>query len=222
MENINSILLPDENYNYQGTDDIDKEYNSYIYSEVLNQTEVKPVKIECMETFEILNQRKMKLPFSDENKYKQKTILLGRKKKNSNIKGNHNKFSGDNIIKKIKSNLLIRLAKFINIKIRKIYNNNIGYGIFQKQLLKMNQRQIVNSKDNKLFIFKTLKEIFSDDISTKYVSYSITHNKDLIQELINERDEEKRIKFNKLFNLTFFDCLKHFRGNSLIIIVSIF
>ena len=125
MENINSILLPDENYNYQGTDDIDKEYNSYIYSEVLNQTEVKPVKIECMETSGSLNQRKMKLPISDKNSYEPKKTLLGRKKKNSNIKGNHNKFSGDNIIKKIKSNLLISLAKFINIKINEIYNNNI-------------------------------------------------------------------------------------------------
>jgi hypothetical protein len=216
MENINSILLPDENYNYQGTDDIDKEYNSYIYSEVLNQTEVKPVKIECMETSGSLNQKKMEVPILNENKQEPKKILLGRKKKNSNIKGKHNKYSGDNIIKKIKSNLLNNLAKLINIRIKKIYNNNIGYGIFQKQLLKMNQRQVVNSKDNKLFIFKTLKEIFSDDISTKYVSYSISHNKDLIQELINERDEEKRIKFNKLFNLTFFDCLKHFRGNEYI------
>ena len=63
---------------------------------------------------------------------------------------------------------------------------------------------------------KTLKEIFSEDISTKYISYSISHNRDLIQELINERDEEKRIKFNKLFNLTFFDCLKHFRGSEYI------
>ena len=216
MENSYSILLSEEYYNYKDADDIDKEYNSYFNNEVLNQTEVKPVKIECMETSGSLNKRKMKLPISDENKYEQKKTLLGRKKKNSNIKGNHNKFSGDNIIKKIKSNLLISIANFINIKIRQIYNNNIGYGIFRKQLLKMNQRQVVNSKDNKLFIFKTLKEIFSDDISTKYVSYSISHNKDLIQELINERDEEKRIKFNKLFNLTFFDCLKHFRGNEYI------
>ena len=210
-----SILLSEEYDNWKCADDIiDKEYNNSFFNDgVLNQTEVKPAKIECMETSGSLNQRKMEFPILDENKYDAKKCLLGRKKKNSNIKGKHNKYSGDNIIKKIKSNLLKNLAKFINMKICKIYNNNIGYGISQKQLLKMNQGQVVNSKDNKLFMNKTLKEIFSEDISTKYISYSISHNRDLIQELINERDEEKRIKFNKLFNLTFFDCLKHFRGS---------
>ena len=212
MENCYSILLSEEYYNYQ-CDDIDKEYNSNFNSEVLNQTEVKPLKIEFMETSGSLNQRKKEVPILDGNKYETNKSLLGRKKKNSNIKGKHNKYSGDNIIKKIKSNLLKNLAKLINIRIRKIYNNNIGFGIYQKQLLIMNHRQVVNSKDNKLFMDKTLKEIFSDDISTKYISFSMSHNRDLVQELINEKDEEKRNKFNKLFNLTFFDCLRHFRGS---------
>ena len=100
--------------------------------------------------------------------------------------------------------------------INKIYQGNIGHGIFQKQLLKINQNQVVISKNNKQFLNKTLKDIFSDKISTKYSTFSVSHNRELINNLLNEADEEKRIKLNKLFNLTFIDCLKHFRGSEVI------
>ena len=108
------------------------------------------------------------------------------------------------------------LNKFINDVINKIYKGNIGHGIFQKQLLKINQNQVIVSKNNKQFLNKTLKDIFSDNISTKYSTYSSSHNRDLIKDLLNETDEEKRIKLNKLFNLTFIDCLRHFRGSEII------
>ena len=212
---INYSKLYQDYYNCQ-IDENDIEYNLYfaLSNEELNQTEIKPVKIEFLEASGSLNPKKVKNTAVDKNNFEPKEkALLGRKKKNSKIKGKHNKYSGDNIIKKIKSNLLANLAKLINIRIRKIYNNNIGEGITKKQLLKMNQGQVVNTKDNVLFLNKTLKEIFSHDISTKYLSYSISHNRDLIRELINDIDEEKRSKFKKLFNLTFLDCLKHFRGN---------
>ena len=57
---------------------------------------------------------------------------------------------------------------------------------------------------------KSLKDIFSENISSRFKNYPPTHNKELIESLINEIDDEKRIYFNKLFNLTFFDCLKYF------------
>jgi hypothetical protein len=41
----------------------------------------------------------------------------------------------------------------------------------------------------------------------------LTHNKTLIQTLINDKDEKKRTIFNNIFNLTFIDCLEHFRGS---------
>ena len=36
------------------------------------------------------------------------------------------------------------------------------------------------------------------------------HNKNLIQKLLNEKDEVKKKEFNNLFRLTFLQCLEHF------------
>jgi len=183
----------------------------------------KEIKIECIKTEQSSNQRKEEVILDvkkgkkkENGKEVNKKSLLGRKKKGSNETGNHNKYSEDNVIKKIKAHLLTILYKFINDVIKKVYNGNIGHGIFQKQLLKINQNQVIVSKNNKQFLNKTLKDIFSEDISTKYSTHSLSHNKELIKNLLNETDEEKRIKLNKLFNLTFIECLRHFRGSEFI------
>ena len=137
---------------------------------------------------------------------------LGRKNKNSNEIGEHNKYSEDNLIRKIKSNILSYLFDFINSFISKIYVN-VGKGVFKKELKKISQRQILDTNRNKLFLNSTLEEIFSDDISRKYNNYPSQHNRNLIQKLINEEDEDKREKFKNLFSLTFLDCLMHIRGD---------
>ena len=88
--------------------------------------------------------------------------------------------------------------------------------INRKHLLKkINQNQIKNSKVdyNKEFLNKKLKDIFSDDISTKYSNnYYREYNKDLIEELLNLEDEEKKNLFENIFNLTFIDCMEHLCG----------
>ena len=147
-----------------------------------------------------------------------KSIKLGRKTKTDNTKREHNRCSDDNLIKKCKHIVIDSTMVFINKKIKILYNHNIGNSIFKKQLLQLNkdQKSINNSKYNKDFLNKTLKEIFSEDISTKYSNYNRDHNKVLIERLINEKNEEKRIYFQKLFNLTFLQCLKHFRNSELI------
>ena len=140
--------------------------------------------------------------------------LIGRKKKNSDECGEHNKFTDDNLSRKCKRVLLEILFFYINNIIKIVYENNVYEGENEKQLLKLNQSPIINSKAdyNREFLNKSLKEIFSNNISTKYTKHSLSHNKDLIQNLLNEKDEEKKILFQKLFNLTFVDCLNHFRG----------
>jgi hypothetical protein len=81
--------------------------------------------------------------------------------------------------------------------------------------LKLSQKQVEkkNAKYNKSFLNRTLQSIFSGDISTKYKKYNIKHNKELIEELLNEQDGEKRLIFQNIFNLSFLDGLKHFRGS---------
>ena len=126
----------------------------------------------------------------------------------------HNKYSDDNLRRKCKHLLLQNLMKFINDKIKEIYGH-IGYGMKIKKLLIINQEQISNAtiKFNKNFLSKKLSEIFSVNISTRYTNFDKEHNKILISELINDKDEIKRNYFKMLFNLTFVDCLRHFNGS---------
>jgi hypothetical protein len=144
--------------------------------------------------------------------------ILGRKKKISNGMGEHNKFSDDNIIRKCKCAILNNTLEFINKKIKILYPNITKKSFREKKLFKLKQNQRASSRAdyNKSFLSKSLKSIFSEDISTKFINYPPTHNKDAIELLINEKDEKKRNIFNNIFNLTFSDCLNHFRGTNVI------
>jgi len=124
----------------------------------------------------------------------------------------HSKFSDDNLRIKCKYIVLSHIKDFINEKIAQIYKYNLGDGIKVKKLMNLNKRQIANAKikDNKAFMKKTLAEIFSDSISGRYTNLPKDKNKMLIKELMNEKDEAKRIYFQKLFNLNFIECVKHF------------
>ena len=189
------------NYDQNNFNDEENSLNSYNNS-INNKNEGIIFKLDCIETGisdnnnEILNDNIRALL---DNKPKQK--LIGRKKENSRKKDIHDKYAGDNIIKKIKSILLNCLFNFINLVIKNKYNGNIGDNLCAKQLVKINKDNILSSKYSKLLLNKTLKEIFSGK----------KHNEDLIEQLLNEKDEEKRDFFNKLFNLTFVDCLNHLR-----------
>ena len=148
----------------------------------------------------------------DQNNEDKKKPKLGRKLKYSNESRKHTKYSTDNIFKKIKSCGLEVLYPLINKKILNVYNGNIGHGIFRKILLKIKQDQILNSKDDDIFMYKKIKDILSEDISNRFSNHLKEHNKKLIEQLLNEEDEEKRNIFKNIFELTFIDCLEHFRG----------
>ena len=143
---------------------------------------------------------------------------LGRKKKEYEGLGLHNKFSDDNIIRKVKNAILQNTRIFINSKIKTIYEYKNNKFSKRKELLKMKKSQPISSRVdyNKNFLEKNLGEIFSDNISSKYIQYPSSHNKKLIESLINDEDEQKRKIFNEIFNLTFLDCLNHFRGSKII------
>ena len=130
--------------------------------------------------------------------------------------GEHNKFSDDNLRRKVKHLVLKNVFDFINEKIRSMYSD-INKGIFTKQLLTINQKQISDATIlfNKKFLEKPLKDIFSVEISKRYTNYLESHNKNLINFLMKEEeDENKRVYFNNLFNLKFIECLEHFRGTA--------
>lgn len=103
-----------------------------------------------------------------------------------------------------------------------MYNGNIGHSIYYKQLLTINGNQNSNAKIrfNQDFLYKTIGDIFSANISTKYTNFTPKHNKNIIETLRKEKDINKRLYFNKLFNLTFLQCLKHYRSEESIDILN--
>ena len=129
----------------------------------------------------------------------------------------HNKFAFDNMLRKTKSIIIKILFDFINKKIMIVYNGNIGHGNNIKKLFLLNHSQISNANIdfNRSFLEKTLKEIFSADLSNRINNYKKDHNKILIEKLINEEEKKKKGYFHGLFNLTFIDCLKYFREANL-------
>ena len=138
-------------------------------------------------------------------------LLLDKKRiKNSNDNYNQKpvKFRNDNLIRKCKHLIIENIMNFINEKIYKVYEGNIGNGLTKKRLLKMNQSQKLNSnvEFNKKFIMKSLKEIFSQNITQQINLYDPDHNKKLIDTLLSEKKDE----FEKLFNLNFIECVEHF------------
>lgn len=151
---------------------------------------------------------------SARNNNKKKIIQLGRKRKDDKTKGEHNKFSDDNIRRKCKHLILDSFVEFINAKIKTMYNGNIGKSIFKKEFLTLNKDQKFDSsiENNKNFLNKTLGDIYSDTISKRFTNYLPQHNKNLIQNLINEEDENKKNYFKQIFDLTFLQCLEHFNG----------
>ena len=125
------------------------------------------------------------------------------------------KLSNSNMIRKCKNLILSYSLEYINLQIKNIYNGDIGEGVNRKKLLDIGQEQKADNTINsiRLFFNKTLKEIFSADISSKYTSVLRNNNKILISKMLNEKDEDKKNKFIKLFNYTFSDCLHKFLGH---------
>lgn len=136
-------------------------------------------------------------------------------KKEKKQKKKHTKYSDDNMRRKCKHIVINSLFNFINHKIYDLYNGNIGKGIKIKQLQKLNptQKSKSNIQFNKEFLQKPLRDIFSDKLSGRITFFCPEHNKKLIERLLNENDIVKKVYFNDLFNLSFLQCLEHFRGS---------
>jgi len=122
----------------------------------------------------------------------------------------------DHLLIKVKRIIINGLFKFINNKIKQLYNNDIGKGLTKKQLLKLSDKQIKNTKKqyNSELLQKTLEKIFSEKITGKITNCLPSKNKDIIKELKEEKDNVKRDYFKGLFNLKFFDCIKYSRGET--------
>lgn len=162
--------------------------------------------------------RKGKIKFSES---KQK--IRGRKSQEDLSHRKHNKYSADNIIKKVKSKFLDNALLFINNVIRT--NLNINELTEYNKLLRENKRgdcQIENlikpidyrlidkiKREKDLLLLKQpLKDIFSNDISSKYTSLPKNSNRKIIERIIEDHSSNASIRF--AFNLTFEDWIDVF------------
>ena len=182
-----------------------------------NHSFIQPEKIGTFNFPESINEdNKQNITLNSTNEiyfYNNANILLNNKRNDNNKKqsSKHTKYSYDNLKRECKHLVIENVMKFINNKIYEVYEGNIDNGLLKKKLLKLNQAQKINAdvEFNKIFINKTLKDILSQNITKQITLYEPDHNKKVIDKVISE----KKDIFEKIFNLTFIQCLDHFIEN---------
>lgn len=158
----------------------------------LNKKRSRDSNFEDCDLYEIFGNEKL-YNSGQENK-----LRRGRKPKDLEGWGGHDRMSSDNIIKKLKAEFFNYMTTFLN----KIANET-------NKIKRLDYRFInqLNREIDLKFLNMPLKDLFSLDISPKYRKESSNANKINIEKILNENPEET-IKF--VFNMTFRDWLDVF------------
>ena len=143
--------------------------------------------------------------------------IKGRKRKfNFGVKGKHDKFCKDNIVRKVKTNLFEIILFFINSSITRIEKENKNKNskkkyFYKPYLVKIDQEIIktINVGENLQLINSKLKDIFSNKTSKKYYHLGLDKNKKIIDEIYEQKIQKKTIS---ILNKTFEQCLEHING----------
>ena len=141
--------------------------------------------------------------------------ILGRKKKNisyNNKMSQHNKYSSDNIVRKIKVKLIDSILYCLNTSFQNKKRINHDNPFLKKIFLKIDQKILKNiNVNNMLKLLRTkIKDIVSENISKKYINYPQDYNKKLIVTIYEKNIEIKTIS---ILEMTLFECLEHYRGS---------
>ena len=152
---------------------------------------------------------------TDTNSNKYKNLIDKKRKRGNELINELNEYNPDKILRKIRTMSLRTVIIFINEMIKIIYNNDTRKSILIRQFLEINKKELSHSsvEFDKKFLYKELKEILSENISEKYSNFPPDKNKRLVEELITS--ENGGPYFQKLFELTFLDCLEHIRGTKI-------
>ena len=128
-----------------------------------------------------------------------KKKLLGRKRKDGIEKGKHNKYSPDNIIKKIKTIFFKYIIIYINLikeKHAQKYKENFEFK-------KLSYENYINNlkKDKEILLLnKPLKDFVSLEISSKH-GLNFDFNRQKMEKILEEEKDNQKLKF--LLNMTF-------------------
>ena len=131
------------------------------------------------------------------NNFNNNNYNLGKKRRN----GTSNKYSYDNITKKLKALLMKSILNFVNNSLKE---EQMG----KSKLVKISENIIRNiyRENNLNLLCLTLKEIFSNDISLKIKRLDKNYNKKIIDEIYLNNKKEKIIN---ILNMTLNQCIKH-------------
>ena len=154
-----------------------------------------------------------KRPGKKEETHQKENILLGRKRKNDESIRYHNKYSIDNIMNKIRNVLKKYLIIFVNNILNNLYNCNQKKLILNKLkfpdktfslIMNLDYKFIANiirKNKNLKFLKYSIKELLSNDISSKYkniIIESLQPNKIIIDYLLT--DTKNKDIFDCIFN----------------------
>ena len=169
--------------------------------------------------FSITKEPKEKIEIKVEETEKPKIEFLGKKRQSEN----HTKFAFDNLVRKIKSKLFGALIIILNKSLEKDQKPTSKEDSKEKKgevktecFLKPDQKIILqtNIEENKKLLNSKLRDIFSEKVSTKVKNYSKQHQLDYNKNFIEKiKNDETRKKTNDILDMTFFQCLEHFRGS---------
>ena len=151
---------------------------------------------------------------SDSLSKETKNMLNKKINNKTNDSNKNNNYSQDNLLRRAKTIIFDSILEYDNYMISELYNHNLGNGINKKILLKNNHSQIrcIGKIFNEKLLKKPQREIFSEEITKRYSSFPLDHNKQLINRLLNEEDVIKREKFKKIFDKTLSQCIEHIIG----------
>lgn len=117
-----------------------------------------------------------------------------------NIRGRKDQF--DYARRKLKTLVLNNAFEFIKGKLK------YKYQLLQKIAYDVKKEKPIN--EEKIFINKTLGEIFSNKVSSKYTTI---RDKDNFNKKKIDEIKKSNNKLKDIFNITFIDCLNHFMGH---------
>ena len=154
--------------------------------------------------------RNKKIKSKEENKNKNKQ---GRKLKFGNEKGKHNKYSPDNIIKKIKRIFFTNAIEYVNkllLNYKQTFKcsdklKKLNYGLYVNKSKKQNDSDMLN---------KLLKNIVSGKINGRNnIKYGDNYNEKIINKISEKLDKDNELYL--LLNMTFSEWIDSFLFKSI-------
>ena len=145
------------------------------------------------------NDSKRSTKLGNENDIKKSS--MGRKKKEDEFKGNHTKFTDDNVVRKIKCHFLNNINNSLNTSLINKKDTFLKLDNFVNENLKKDYNiQLMN---------KTIKDIYyTSKISNKYKKQNDNINKCLIDKIYSEKTEIETMKILDQTYIELFNKLK--------------